>query len=105
MKLLGSTKNKITKNKSRENIFHIEIAEVVLVPYDVVHNDYQQDSRVLYTFVPNKSFCQLLGISRKNLIFLKTCNSDFSYIEIWFKDQSSKPFEIQDKTNTTLVNN
>ena len=55
MKLLRSTKRKITKDKSGENVSHLEIIEVVLVPCNIVNNDYQQDSRVLYTFVPNKS--------------------------------------------------
>ena len=56
---------------------HIEITEVVLVHYDIVNNDYQQDSIVLYTFVPNKSFDSLLEIPPKNHIFLKTFNSEF----------------------------
>ena len=56
MKLLGSTKNKITKDKNGENVPHLEITEVVLVHCNIVNNDYQQDSRVLYTFVPNKPF-------------------------------------------------
>ena len=71
MKLLGSTKNKITKDKNGENLTHLEITEVVLVHYDIVNNDYQQDSRVLYTFVPNKPFGSLLEISPANHIFLK----------------------------------
>ena len=74
MKLLGSTKSKITKDKNGENVPHLEITEVVLIHCSIVNNDYQQDSRVLYTFVPNKSFGQLLDISSKNLIFLKTFN-------------------------------
>ena len=57
---------------------HLEITEVMLVHCNIVNNNYQQDSRVLYKFVPNKSFCQLLNISYKNFIFLKTLNSDFS---------------------------
>ena len=60
IKLLGSTENKITKDKNGENVPHLEITEVVLVHCDIVNNDYQQDSRVLYTFVPNKSFGSLL---------------------------------------------
>ena len=59
MKLLGSTENKITKDKNGENVLHLEIAEVVLVHCDIVCNDYQQDSRVLYMFVPNKPFGSL----------------------------------------------
>ena len=72
MKLLGSTKNKITKDKSNENEPHLEITEVVLVHCNVVNNDYQHDSRVLYTFVPNKLFGNLLEISSANHIFLKS---------------------------------
>ena len=72
MKLLGSTKNEITKGKNGENVPHLEITEVVLVHCDIVNNDYQQDSRVLYTFVPNKPFGSLLEISPANHIFLKT---------------------------------
>ena len=60
MKLLGNTKNKITKNKNGENVPHLEITEVVLVHCNIVNNDHQQDSRVLYTFVPNKPFDSLL---------------------------------------------
>ena len=74
MKLLGSTKNKITKDKNGENVPHLEITEVALVHCDIVNNDYQQDSRVLYTFAPNKPFGSLLEISPTNHIFLKTFN-------------------------------
>ena len=87
MKLLGSTKNKITKDKNGENMPHLEITEVVLVHFDIVNNDYQQDSGVLYTFVPNKSFSSLLQISRTNHIFLKTFNSEYDEIKVWFTDQ------------------
>ena len=71
MKLPGSNKNKITKNKNGENVPHLEITEVGLVNLNIVNNDYQQDSRVLYTFVLDKSFGQLLGILPKNYISLK----------------------------------
>ena len=75
-KLLGSTKNKITKDENGENVPHLEITEVVLVHCNIANNDYQQDSRVLYTFVPNKPFGSLLEISPTNHIFLKTFNSE-----------------------------
>ena len=65
----------------------------------IVNNYYQQESRVLYTLVPNKSFVQLLDVSRKRFIFLKSFNSEFSYIEVSFTDQSSEPLDIEDKTN------
>ena len=97
MKLLGSTKSKITNDENGENVPHLEITEVVLIHCNVVNNDYQQDSRVLYTFIPNKSFSQLLDISPEYLIFLKTFNSDFSYIEVWFTDQNSKPLDMKIK--------
>ena len=64
-KLLSSTKGKITKYKNDKNVSHLEITEVVIIHCNIVNNDYQQNSRVLYTFVPNKSFCQLLDISPK----------------------------------------
>ena len=72
MKLLESTENKITEDKNGENVPHLEITEVVLVHCSIVNNDYQQDSIVLYTFVLNKPFYQLLENSPANFIFLKT---------------------------------
>ena len=101
MKLLGSTKNKITKDKIGENVPHLEITEVVLAPCNIVSNDYQQDSRDLQAFVPNKSFGSLVEIS-PNHIFLKTFNSEFQEIKIWFTDQNSQPLELEDKINLTL---
>ena len=103
MKLLGSTQNKITKDKNGENVPHLEITEVVLVHRNIVNNDYQQDSRVLYTFVPNKPFGSLLEISPTNHIFLKTFNSEYDKIKVWFTNQDSKPLEIEDRINLTMV--
>ena len=103
MKLLGSTENKITKYKNGENLPHLEITEVVLVHCNMVNNDYQQDWRVLYTFVPNKPFRSLLDISRANHIFLKTFNYEYNEIEVWFTDQNSQPLEIEERINLTMV--
>ena len=103
MKLLGSTKNKITKDKNGENLPHLEITEVVLVHCNVVNNDCQQDSGVLYTFVPNKPFGSLLEISPTNHIFSKTFNSEYDKIKVWFTDQNRQPLEIEDKINLTMV--
>ena len=103
MKLLGSTENKRAKDKNRENVPHLEITEVVLVRCNMVNNDYQQDSRVLYNFVPNKSFGSLLNISPSNHIFLKTFNSEYDEIVLWFTDQNSQPLEIEDRINLTMV--
>ena len=99
MKLLGSTENKITKDKNGENVPNLEIVELVLVHCNLVNNDYQQDS----TFVPNKTFGSLLEISPTNQVFLKTFNSEFQEVKIWFTDQTSKPLELEDKINITLI--
>ena len=69
MKLLGTNKRKITKNKNAENVPHLQINEVVLVHFNIPNNSYQQNSRDLYAFIPNKLFGQLLDISPKNFIF------------------------------------
>ena len=104
-KLLGSTSSKITKVKNGENLPHLEITEVVLVHCNTANNDCQQDSRVLYILVPNKSSGQVLDTSPKNFIFLKTFDSEFSYIEVRFTNQNSKLLETEDKINITLFIN
>ena len=103
MKLLGSAENKMTKDQKGENVPHLEVVELVLVHCNVVNNDYQQDSRILYTFVPNKTFGSLLEISPTNHVFLKTFNSEFQEIKIWFTDQTSTPLEVEDRINVTLI--
>ena len=69
MKILGTTESKITKDKNGENVPHLEVVELVLVHWNLVNNDYQQDSRILLTFVPNKAFGSLLEISPRNHVF------------------------------------
>ena len=103
MKLLGSTVSKINKDNNGENVPHLEIVEVVLVHCNLVNNDYQQSSSTWYTFVPNKIFGSLLEISPPNHVFLKTFNSEFQEIKICFTDQTSKPLEVEDKINLTLI--
>ena len=103
MKLLGSTESKITKDKNGENVPHLEITEVVLVHCNIVNNDYEQDSRVFCIFVLNKNFGSLLEISPTNHIFLKTFKSEFQSIRVWSTNQNSKPLEVEDKINLTLV--
>ena len=97
MKLLGCTKSKIAKNENGENLPYLEITEVVLAHCKIVINNYQQNSRVLHTFVPKGSFGKLLNVSPKKFIFLKRLDSEFSYIEVWL--------EIEDKINIALVIN
>ena len=75
----------------------------MLVHCYIVNNDYQQNSRVLYTCIPNKLFGSLLEISPANHIFLKAFNSEFQEIKVRFTDQNSQPLEIKDRTNLTLV--
>ena len=86
IKLLGNTKNKITKDKNGGNILHLEITEVVLVHCNTVNNDYQEDSRVLYTFAPNKPFGSLLEISPTNHIFLKTFKIWWNYSMVYWSE-------------------
>ena len=97
MKLLGSTENKITKDTNRENVPPLEITELVLVHCNLVNNDYRPDSRILYTFIPNKPFGSLLEISPTNHIFLKTFNLEFQEIKVWLTDQTSKPLKQKKK--------
>ena len=87
MKLLWNSENKITKDRNGENVPYLEITEVALVYCNIVNNDYHQDSRVLYTLVPNKPFVSLLEFWPTNFMFLKTFKSEFQEIDVWFTDQ------------------
>ena len=97
MKLLGSTESKINGAKNGGNVPHLEVVELVLIHCNIVDNSYQQNSRILYTFVPNKPFGSLLEISPPNHIFLKTYNSEFQEIKVCFTDQNKNPLEVEDK--------
>ena len=103
MKLLGSTKKFVDKDKNEENVPKLERVEVVLVHCNLVKNDYQHTSKVLFTFVPNKKFGQLINISPHAFTVMNTVNTEFSYVEVWFTDQSSKALEIEDNVNLTLI--
>ena len=104
MKLLGSTSNTIDKDKNSEIVPKLENVEVVLVHCNLVNNSYQQHSRVLFTFVPNKQYGQLISISPHSLVFLKTMNTEFLEIEIWFTDQNNNAPEIEDNVNIINTN-
>ena len=82
-----------------------KVTELVLIHCNDVNNSYQQNSRVLYTFVPKKSFSQSLDISPQNYIYFKHFYSELLYVEVWFTDQNSNPLEVEDKINITLVIN
>ena len=105
MKLLGSTKDIIDLDKNSENVPRLENVEVVLVHCNLVNNSYQQHSKVLFTFVPNEQYGQLISISPHSLIFLKTMNTEFSEIDIWFTDQNNYALEIEDNVKTSLIIN
>ena len=102
IKLLGSTKDIIDADKT---VPRLENVELVLVHCNLVNNSYQQHSRVLFTFVPNKQYGQLISISPHSLIFLKTMNTEFSEIDIWFTDQNNNALEIEDNVNLSLIIN
>ena len=105
MELLGNTKNTIDADKNSENIPRLENVEVVLVHCNLVNNSYLQALRVLFTFVPNKQYGQLISVSPHTLIFLKTMNTEFSEIEIWFTDQNNNALEIEDNVTISLIIN
>ena len=102
MKLLGSTKKDVDKDKDGENVQKLEPAEVVLVHRNLFKNDYQHTSKVLFTFVPNKQFRQLINISLHSLTMMNTVNTKFSSVEVWFTDQASKALEIEG-VNLTII--
>ena len=105
MKLLGSTSSIIDADKNSENVPRLENVEVVLVHCNLVNNSYQQHSRVLFTFVPTERYGQLISISPHSLVFLKTMNTEFLEIEIWFTDQNNNAIEIEDNVNLSLIIN
>ena len=96
MKFLEITKDTIDVDKNSENVPKLENVEVVLVHCNLVNNTYQQHSRVLFAFVSIKQYGQLISISPHSLVFLKTMNTDFSEIEVWFTDQNNNALEIED---------
>ena len=103
MKLLGSTKKIVDKNKNGEIVPKLESVEAVLVHCNLVKNDYQHASKVLFTFVPNKKFGQLLNISPHVFTMMNTINTESSSVEVQFTDQSSEALEIEDNVNLTLI--
>ena len=99
IRIVNSWNNEII----RENVPKLESVEVVLVHCNLVKNDYQNTLKVLFTFVPNKEFGQLVNILPHSLTMMNTVNTDFSYVEVWFTDQVSKTLEIEDHVNLTLI--
>ena len=103
MKLLGSTKKDIDQDKDGEDMKKIESVEDVLVHCSLLNNSYQQPSQILFTFVTDKQFGQLITISPHSLTMLKTTNAEFQSIKAWFTDQNNRRIEIEDNFNITLI--
>ena len=103
MILLKSTKKDFDADKNSENVPKEESVEVVLVHCNLVKNDYQHTSKVFFSFVPNKQFGQLLNIPPHPLPMMNAVNTEFSFAEVWFTDQTSKALEIEDNVNWTLI--
>ena len=103
MKLLGNPTDTIDGDKNSELVPKLESVDLVLVHCNIVNNSYQQASKVLFTFVPNKKYVQLITVSPETLIMLKVVNTEFSFIEIWFTDQNNRPLEIEDSVNISLI--
>ena len=101
--LLGSTKKDVDADKNSEDAPKLEPVEVVLVHCNLVKNDYQHSSKVLFTFVPNKQLGQLINTSPSTLTMKNTFNTEFSFVEVWFTDQTSNAIEIEDNVNLTLI--
>ena len=93
----------IDQNKNSTNLPPLEIVTTVLVHCNIVRNNYQQASKVLYTFVPDKSFGQLFSIHPSSFIELKPTDAEFNFIEVWFTDRINKPLEIEGNVNVTLI--
>ena len=103
IKLFCSTENLIDKTKNWENVPSLGVVEVVLVHFNLVDNQYQRKSEVLYTFTPSKSYAYLLNVEPRNLVFLKTYNTEFDEIIITFTSQNGKLLEIKYKITLTLL--
>ena len=94
MRLLGSSSDTIDGDKNSEFVPKLESVDLILVHCNVVNNNYRQASKLLFTFVPNKKYGQLITVSPETLIMLKTVNTEFSFIAIWFTDQDNRPLKI-----------
>ena len=103
MRLLGSSADTIDGDKNSELVPKLESVDLVLVHCNLVNNSYQEASKILFTFVPNKKYGQSITILPNSLIMLKAINIEFSFIEIWLTDQDNRPLEIEDSVNISLI--
>ena len=104
IKLLGSIKKDDDQDEDRQGVPKFaESVEDVVVPWYLVSNSHQKASKVLFTFVPDEKFGQLITISPHSLKMLKTTNAEFQSIEVWFTNQNNRPLEVEDNVNITLI--
>ena len=103
MELLGISRKNVDQNKDGDDVPKSESVEVVLVHFNLVNSDYQQASKVLFTFVPNKQFGQVISITLHSPTVLKITNAEFPSIEVWFTDQNNRPLDTEDSVNITLT--
>ena len=98
MRLLVRTKKDVDADENSKNLPKLESVEVVLVHCSLVLNDYQNTSKVLFSFAPNKKLGQLINISPHSLAMMNTVNTEFSFVEAWITDQASKAFDTNYKS-------
>ena len=103
IRLLGSTKKDVDPDRNSENVPKLESVEVILVHCNLVNNDYQHSSKVLFNFIPNKQFGQLINISPNTLTMMNTVNTEFSFVDVWCTDRVSKALEIEDNVILSLI--
>ena len=103
IELLGSTKKDDDKDKGGQNIPKLEPVEIVLMHCNLVKNNYQYISKVLFTFVQDKEFGQLINISAHSLTMMNTVNTESSSVKVGFTDQNSKVLEIENNVNLTRI--
>ena len=107
MKLLESAKKKKKKSVDQitkgENVPKFETVEFILVYCHQVDQNFQQTPKVLFTFMPDKQFCQLITTAPHSLKMLKTAKVELQSTEVWFTDQNNRPLEIEDNVNITLI--
>ena len=103
MRLAGSRGKVITKDKNGENVPKAKTVDVILMHSNVVNNSYQQAPKVLFTFLPDNQFVQLITTAPNSLAMLKTTNAEYQFIKVQFTDRNNRPLEIETIVNITLI--
>ena len=101
--MFGITKKDVDQDKDGVNVLKLESVEDVLVHCNLVNNNYQQASKVLFIVVMNKQFGLVINIAPHSLTILNVTNIEFSFVAVWFTDQNSEQLEIEDNINMILV--